>query len=254
VVAPYVAVALGVMPLVVASAWDGFRLAWSDPVKSVVAPAEEPLSVRSPGATWAIALTLAWFGLAYWQRRATAWEAALVVLGGAAALARAGNLWLDAAAMLVPLGRQIMLARPSPRTIGAVAAAGALASAVTLATTRPPALPPPALAAAEDAPRQGTVFADWRWAGDLQRAMGPSQQVLAAGGMASEPPDFWLEYVRVVQGHERWADDLQRLSASVVVLDAAGQARQGAALVRTSPDWRVLYDADGALVAQRAPP
>ena len=49
-----------------------------------------------------MALALAWFGLAYWQRRFALWEPVLVVLGGAAALARVGNLWVDAVLMLLP--------------------------------------------------------------------------------------------------------------------------------------------------------
>ena len=37
----------------------------------------------------------------------------------------------------------------------------------------------------------------------------------------------------------------------MVVLDAADQQRPAADLVRASADWRVIYDADGALVAAR---
>jgi hypothetical protein len=95
------------------------------------------------------------------------------------------------------------------------------------------------------------VFADWRWAPELQREL-PDRTVMAAGGLTSESPDFWLNYVRVVQDYEHWPTELQSMNANLLVLntDNADLADQ----VRASPDWHVLYDTGNAFVAQRAAP
>src|ERR1700680_3102052 len=84
--AAYLVAMCAVLPLLVPEVWSGFRLAQSDPVLSVISAAEQPLSVRSADGVWAIGLTLAWFSLAYWNRRVTLWEAALVLIGGTVAL------------------------------------------------------------------------------------------------------------------------------------------------------------------------
>src|SRR5262249_15260391 len=88
------------LPLFAPEVWSGFRLAQSDTALSVIAATEQPLSVRSPGGLWAMLLALAWFGLAYWQRHVTWWEAVLIVVGGSVALARLGNAWLFGLAMM----------------------------------------------------------------------------------------------------------------------------------------------------------
>jgi hypothetical protein len=126
----------------------------------------------------------------------------------------------------------------------------------TLLATRPPSLPAGAQAATLTAPPGGTVLADWRWAEVLRRQLGPTRTVIPsdADGFAAEPSQFWVDYLRVAQGHESWADALQRMGVDLVVVDSAGQARAAASLLRQSADWRVLYDADGALVAERARP
>jgi hypothetical protein len=95
------------------------------------------------------------------------------------------------------------------------------------------------------------VFADWRWAPDLQRQLGGDRQVLASPGLAAESTDFWLDYLRVTQGHERWTELLQEWNVDLLVLEAVDQERQAAGLVRSSSSWHVIYDAQGALVAQR---
>ncbi len=50
-----------VLPLVAPEVWSGFRLAQSDPVLSAISGLEQPLTVRSQGGGWAIAVALAWF-------------------------------------------------------------------------------------------------------------------------------------------------------------------------------------------------
>lgn len=246
----YVVAALATSPLLVPEVWGGFRLGLSDVARGVIAATEQPLSARSPGGVWAMALALAWFALAYWHRRVTLWEAGLVLIGGAAALARLGNAWLYAIALVVPLGRQIALARPRPVVLGTVAGASVIVALITLITTRPPDLPGAARQAAVATPPQGAVLADWRWAGALQHDLGSSRRVLAAGGLGSESADFWVDYVRVLQGHERWAETLSRMHVDLLVLDS--RQAQIADLVRASAEWRVTYDADNTLVAVRS--
>ena len=251
----YVVAAFVVLPMLAPEVWSGFRLAQSDVVLSVISTTEQPLSVRSPGGVWAMAIALAWFALAYWHRQSTLWEAALVLIGGVAILARLGNAWLYAAAMLLPLGRQLGLARPRPQVMGVLAVLGVSVTVAILLSMRPPELPSGArAAAASTAPRQaqGAVLADWRWAGELQRNLGNGRTVLASGGLASESPDFWLDYVRILQGHEHWAKALQRMNVDLLVLDT--RQPQIADLVRTSDQWRVVFDADNTLVAERSGP
>src|SRR5438132_1697261 len=197
-----VAVACAVLPLFALDVWSGFRIAQTDPVLSVIAATEQPLSVRSPAGLWSMLLALTWFGLAYWQRRMTLWEAALVLVGGAAALARLGNAWIYGLAMLLPLLRQLSLLRVQPRMALVVVFAGIAVTAFTILSTLPPALPEAAIAASRTT--SGGVFADWRWAPDLQRTLGTDRRVLASGGLAAESHDFWVDYLRVSQGPARW--------------------------------------------------
>jgi hypothetical protein len=247
---PYVVALAAVVPLIAINTWTGFRLAFADPVLAVLSPTEQALSVRSPGGQWAMLVALAWFALAYWRRNVRWWEIACVVFGGAAVLIRAGNAWLDAIALLVPLARQISLTRVSLWLLGGVAAVSLAYAAVIVSTTRPPALPGQALDVAAAAPGGTTVFADWRWARQLQQRMGDDRRVLAAGGLASESPDFWLNYVRIVNDYEQWPAELRALDADLLVLDSENSTL--ADQVRASSEWRVLYDTGTAFVAERS--
>jgi hypothetical protein len=220
----------------------------SDSVLAAIAPSEQPLSVRSPGGGYAMLLALGWFALAYWRRDVRWWEPLLVLVGGTAALLRTGNVWLDGVCLVLPLGRQLSGIRLQPIMVGALAAGGLAATVATVAMTRPPTLPGAAVVAAQAAAPNGTVFADWRWAPDLQRSMG--QHVWAAGGLASESADFWLDYVRVVQDFDQWPVELRQRNVDLLVLNTeqSGIVDQ----VRSSPDWHVVYDSGNALVARRA--
>jgi hypothetical protein len=250
----YVVALLAVLPLVVpelSSGASGFRLAGSDPVLSVISATEQPLSIRSPGGLWAIGLVLIWYSLGYWRRRIAAWEAGLVLVGSTAILLRLGNAWLDAAALVLPLARQFRLADPRPWLLGLGAIASLGAVGVTTLAGLPPTLPDAATSAIMADPGQGAVLADWRWAADVQRRLGATRTVLASAGLRSESPAFWLRYLEVAQGHARWSADLRDLDVDLVVLEATDQQRAAADLVRASADWRVLFDAGGALVAER---
>jgi len=244
-----------VLPLLIPELSVGFRVGIFDTALAVIAPTEQPLSVRSPGGPWAIGLAVAWFALAYWRRDFIWWEGALVVLGGIAALARLGNAWVDAAALVVPLARQLAVANLRPVILAGVAAVCVAGIAVTVAMSRPPELPTAASQAAlSGTAKNGTVLADWHWAGQLQQRLGATRQVWAAGGLQSESQDFWLDYLRVAQGHAHWAEILRQMNVDLLVLDAAGQQRQAAELVRASAEWRVTFDANGVLIAQRIGP
>src|SRR6266571_3978696 len=81
VVSAFVVAVVAVLPLLVPELWVGFRLGMFDTALAVIAPTEQPLSIRSRAGPWAIGLALAWCGLAYWQRTFAWWEAALVVVG-----------------------------------------------------------------------------------------------------------------------------------------------------------------------------
>src|SRR5579864_3324165 len=220
---PYVVAVFAVLPLLALEAWTGFRLALADPVQGAISATEQALSVRTPGGQWAMLLALAWFALAYWRRDVRWWEPVLVVLGGAAALARAGNAWLDAIAMIAPLARQMPLASPRPWMFAGVAVASVAYAGAVVWTTRPPGLPPQAIEAAAATPSGTTVFADWRWASQLQSRM-PDRHVLAARGLASESADFWLNYVKIVNDYEQWPAELQAMNADVLVLNSEGSA------------------------------
>src|SRR5215208_7756398 len=137
VIRPYALAACAVLPLVAPDVWSGFRLAQSDPVLSVIAPTEQPLSVRSPGAVWAVGLALTWLALAYWRREVKVWEAALVLVGSAFILARLGNAWVYDAAILLPLAHKLRgLALRRGRVL-ATAAVCLLWALVMLVATRP---------------------------------------------------------------------------------------------------------------------
>jgi hypothetical protein len=244
---PYLAALALVLPLFAPAFWSGFRLAASDNVLSSIAATEQPLSVRSPAGQWAIGLALLWFALAYWRRSVHAWEVALVLIGGVAALVRAGNAWQDGLALIAPLAWQLSVFRAKPTVLAAAAAAGLIVAGATLWTTRPPVLPPGAIAAVQSARGTADVFADWRWAAELQRHT--PRKVLASGGLASESAQFWLDYVRVTQDFEPWPDELRNLNVDLVVLpvEDAGIVDQ----IRASGEWRVVYDGDRVVVAAR---
>jgi hypothetical protein len=238
------------LPLLAPEVWSGFRIALSDPARAVVAPIEQPLSVRSPVGLWAIGLSVAWFGLGYWRRNLRWYDAALVLAGGSLALARLGNAWLDAILVVVPLGRELASV-PLPRGAAVLGGLAGLAmTATSVALGRPPEVSPAAVAAAARSAPDALVFADWRWAPTLQHDLA-DRAVLASGGLATQSHEFWLDYVRISRGHARWAALLQQLDVAVVVLEPSAQ-QPASELIRASADWRVLYDAPDALVAERA--
>ena len=235
-----------VLPLLTPLLWSGLRISLApNTVLTTVDPMfEAPLSVRSPLGVWLLLVILTWFALAYRMRQAVWWEMALITAGAGLALPRVGNAWLAGLMLVVPLARQLALLPHGPRmAIGAVCVSVAIVVGVML---RPPQLPPAAVQAI--APKTGTVYVDWRWAHALQAS---DRTVLTAGGLTSESKEFWLDYLRVAQGHERWAAILRTHQVSVLVLDARDRQRMAADLVRQSAEWQVAYDDGAVLVAER---
>jgi hypothetical protein len=235
-----------VVPLMLPLIWSGYRLGLlPDPVLAALSPLEAPWSVRDPLGVYALLLVLAWFALAYRGRRVQWWELPLVLLGSAVVLPRVGNCWLAALALVPPLGMQ--LARREPRGALALSAACVFAALALLLLNRPAVLPDAAASAVLKV--QGGVLADWRWAPALQ-SRAPDRIVLGGRGLHGEPTTYWLDYLRVVQGHERWDAILRSYDARVLLLDAQ-QHRLAAEVVRASAEWHVVLDEGGVLVAER---
>jgi hypothetical protein len=248
-----VVAAILMLPLLLQGWLDGWRVATSDPVLGTFNPSEGPLSVGAPAGAWAVALAAGWYVLAYRGRSMRWWEPLLVVGGGAIALARVGNLWVLGVLLLLPLSRQLARVRFRQRAV-VFAVAILMALAVTIATlmsARPPALDQGALEAIRNNPAQGAVFTDWRWAPSLRRDLGTDQPVLPSQEVSAASEDSWVDYLRISQGNERWAALLQSQGVNLLVLTADGDQRPLATLVKSSPDWRILYQSPGVLVAQR---
>lgn len=246
--------AAAALPLVTPRVWAGFRIELhTDLARGALSTAEQPLSVRSFEGVWAILLAVAWFWLAQRRRDVTTWETLLVLAGGGLALVRLGNAWLDGLALVPPLARQIGQLRLPNRISLVVAVACLVLAGSVLVAQRPPAVPPAVVEVVRATHSPGVVFADWRRAGDLERALGGDRPVLGAAGLAGSPTEYWYDYLRISQAHERWATILGGYQASVVVLDAADAQRAAAGVVRASADWRVLLDRDGVLVAEQLP-
>ncbi|MGI9146693.1 MAG: hypothetical protein ACR2IK_09140 [Chloroflexota bacterium] len=253
-VAPACLAILATGPLLAGLPFAGldFRLA-SNAVLAQLSPTEQSMSVRTLTGAWALGLPVIWFGLAYTGKGPAQWETPLVLLGAALASVQTGNAWVEALAMVLPLARQVRgLNLTRPLVVGVGLALIGL-SVANLTHSRRPELPPSATAAAM-ASHGERVFADWEWAGELQRQLGPSRTVPGAAGLHAASTEYWADYLRASQGHAAWASVLDRLGVEVVVVDAAATQLPLGELIRRSPSWRVLDDSDGALVAERTRP
>lgn len=222
------------------------------PTLAPILEMERPLTIRPFAGWWALLAVLAWFGLAYRSRRATWWESAIVVIGSVLALVRLGNVWLLAAALVPPLARQLYLAR-LPSIVWLLLPLVLLgATAFSVQQSRPRELPAEALAAVASSNRPGPVFAALPWASELQARLGGGRAVLGAGDPWASPAELWTDYLRVSHGHLTWKDLLDGHSAALAVLDeTAAQSRAAQFVRRTGSGWRVLYDANGVVVAER---
>jgi hypothetical protein len=224
----------------------------SDAALGALTPIEQPLTVRTFAGQWELLLVLAWFGLAYVLRRPGFWELGLVLLGAALSLPRLGNVWLSALLFVPPLAYRLSEAEKVMGRRGLLAGGVALAlcvvSAGSLLASRVPGLPSEAASAALAETGDAAVFTSWRWAPALQQALGPTRPVLGAQGVS---PDYAMDYLRVSLAHASWDAVLREHAVDLVVLDAADSQAGAAAEVRTSPDWQIVLDADGVLIAER---
>jgi hypothetical protein len=246
----WLAAGLLVAPVFVPVAWTGLHVGLrTDPVLGVISPLEQPLSIRTVAGLWTTLLVVGWFGLALRSRQLAVWEYGCVVLGGLLALVRLGNIWLAALLLLAALARQLST-REVPRVVLAgVATLSAVVGIANWTSLKPPPLPGAVDRAVQST--NGTVFADWRWAAGLQRELGPQRVVLGAAGLVDTPSSYWLDYVRIERGHERWDSLLDQYAARVVILEPA-DAPEAAQLIRTSIGWRVLVDTADVVVAERS--
>ena len=246
---------LAVLPILAPLVWDrGLpRLALAgDAALGALTAVEQPLTVRAFGGQWELLLVLAWFGLAYLQRRAPLWEIALVLVGAGLILVRLGNAWLTALLYVPALANRLVAAEKlMPRRgllTGGLALALCVVTAGSLVASRVPGLPAEAAIAALADPGEAPVFTSWRWAPTLQDSVGSRRAVL--GGSALSADDA-MDYLRVSLAHASWDTLLRQRGVGLVVLDAAGSQSGAADEVRSSPAWQVALDADGVLVARR---
>jgi hypothetical protein len=250
---------LAVLPMLAPLTWQPLplRLAFdSDVGLGALTPFEQPFTIRTFAGQWGLLLVIAWFGLAYAQRRAPLWELGLMLLGSMVALVRLGNVWLTAVLFVPPLARRLLGAEPWLATIlGRGVVVGGLGVGLCVVTlgslmaSRSPDMPAEAARAALIEPDQGPIFSSWRWAAELQRELGPTRRVLGAGALSSE---YAMDYLRVSLAHADWDSVLWRYGVGLVVLDAADA--QAVAQVRRSSAWQVTLDRDGILVARRVKP
>jgi hypothetical protein len=224
----------------------------TDAALGALTSTEQPLTVRAFAGQWELLLVIAWFGLAYTQRRAPVWEIALVLLGAALVLARLGNAWLTAVLYVPALASRLIEAgKLMPRRgllAGGIALALCLVTTGSLMASRVPGLPAEAATAALVDPGEAPVFTNWRWAPALQESLGSRRAVLGARGFSTEDA---MDYLRVSLAHATWDTLLRQHGVGLVVLDTTTQAG-AAAQLRESPGWRVVVDGDGVLVARRA--
>jgi hypothetical protein len=251
---------LAVLPMLGPLVWEGGlpRLALSNVALGAINPLEQPLTVRAFAGQWDVLLVLGWFGLAYAHRQAPIWELTLVLLGGAVGLLRLGNLWLSALLYVPALVSRLSEADVWPRTVerrqwlvGGLALGLCLVNAGSLLASRPRGLPVEASRMALADSGQTAVFTSWRWAPALQQALGSTRPVIGSDDLGLAQA---LDYLRVSLAHESWGRMLDREGVGLLVLDAADAQSPVAAQVRTSPDWQVAFDSDGALVARRVAP
>ena len=144
----------------------------SDPVLGYVSSAEQPLSVRHPGGCVGDVAGGGWFALAYAQRRCVWWEAALVLGGGVVALLRAGNLWVLALALVVPLGARAGEAADVPVIEAGGRAGGALVGGYLLLLLSPLLFRRRRLTPWRRRDADSAILSDARWANDLQQRLG----------------------------------------------------------------------------------
>lgn len=108
----------------------------------------------------------------------------------------------------------------------------------------PGAFPDGAIAFLERAPRDGVLFNEYIWGGYLIWRLYPRYRVWIDGRAAVHGPVRLVEYYDIDEVRPRWRTLLDRSGVELVLVNRA--SRLGTVL-RTAPDWEVLYE-DGVAV------
>jgi hypothetical protein len=200
----------------------------------------------------------------------------VVVLGVAThlALQATRNLPLFVLLLIPILGRlladTIPVAAPALGAVGragrrqpllAASAVGALAVACWLAVpadlrreltprlgVAPDVFPEGAVAFLARAGREGGVFNEYFWGGYLIWRLYPTYPVWVDGRAAVHGPRRLLDYIEVDEVRPRWRQTLERTGMDLVLVRARSRL---ASVLRTSPDWEVLYHDHVAVVLGR---
>jgi hypothetical protein len=113
----------------------------------------------------------------------------------------------------------------------------------------PGAFPDDAIAFLEREPREGILFNEYIWGGYLIWRLYPRYRVWIDGRAAVHGPVRLVEYYDIDEVRPRWRTLLDRSGVELVLVNRA--SRLGTVL-RTAPDWEVLYeDAVAVVLAKR---
>jgi hypothetical protein len=103
-----------------------------------------------------------------------------------------------------------------------------------------------------DPPARGQMLNDQNWGGYLEWATWPRHQVFLDGRIELHPPQVWFDYLDVVFPGARWRALLDQYDISYLVL-SKDEHPDLVTAVRETPDWRLDYEDDQAVVFSRAP-
>jgi hypothetical protein len=102
-----------------------------------------------------------------------------------------------------------------------------------------------------DPPPSGLMLNDQNWGGYLEWAAWPRHQVFLDGRIELHPPRVWFDYLDVVFPGAHWRSLLDQYDISYLVL-SKDEHPDLVTDLRRSPDWRLDYEDDQAVVFSRA--
>jgi hypothetical protein len=112
----------------------------------------------------------------------------------------------------------------------------------------PDTFPEGAVAFLARAGREGGVFNEYFWGGYLIWRLYPAYRVWVDGRAAVHGPTRLLEYIEVDEVRPRWRETLEATGVGLVLVRARSRL---ASVLRTSPEWEVLYHDHVAVVLGR---
>lgn len=226
----------------------------ANPGLGFVSELEQPLTVDALPGVLALALVLAWWGLAYRTRALAIWEPVPVLVGCVLALVRLGNVWCVGLLLVLPLAQQIGRLR-LPRA-GWLLAGGVLMAAnlVLGVLGRPPTVPDAAAQTiAQLAPSGAQVFAYQPWAASLQKDLGSGDTVVDASALETWQQSDVDGYQHVSLGGLGWEDTLAQQNVSFLVLNPNSTQSWLIRQLPQSTHWQVVLDSPACLVAEITP-